>query len=211
MATEWILNNMVNRFQFNRKKRVGAVSEEIRKCQPKNEKEWEEWYYKDVHSKEEIEKIGKEMYTKKKIMMSEIENISEDGCVQYIHDLVIAKTYKGFKNEKDIVYTKLQNLLDTKIEPASDTLDRIYNVDYYINVNNKLIGIQVKPLSNSIPQNFEISREKNLQLKTHKNFQKEFGGKVFFVYSTKCGQDKNIHNIQVVDEIKNEIEKLKVN
>ncbi|MGD9732582.1 MAG: MjaI family restriction endonuclease [Desulfamplus sp.] len=35
MAKEWILNSVLNRFQLNFKRNVGAVSEEIRKCSPK--------------------------------------------------------------------------------------------------------------------------------------------------------------------------------
>ncbi len=35
MAKEWILNSAMNRFQLNFKRNVGAVSEEIRKCSPK--------------------------------------------------------------------------------------------------------------------------------------------------------------------------------
>ncbi len=35
MAKEWLLNSVMNRFQYNFKRNVGAVSEEIRKCTPK--------------------------------------------------------------------------------------------------------------------------------------------------------------------------------
>ena len=43
----------------------------------------------------------------------------------------------------------------------------------------------------------------------HQKFESEFGGKVFFVYSTKSTTGKKkIHNIEVVDQIRAEIERL---
>ena len=48
MAKERLLSSVMNRFQYNFKRNVGAVSEEIRKCTPKNIKEWETYYFKNV-------------------------------------------------------------------------------------------------------------------------------------------------------------------
>jgi hypothetical protein len=41
----------------------------------------------------------------------------------------------------------------------------------------------------------------------HAKFEKKYGGKVFFIYST---DKKEIHNKEVIDEISMEIERLKV-
>lgn len=57
MAKEWILNSVMNRFQLNFKRNVGAVSEEIRKCAPKNPINWKEYYFANVRSKEHIEEL----------------------------------------------------------------------------------------------------------------------------------------------------------
>jgi len=39
----------------------------------------------------------------------------------------------------------------------------------------------------------------------HQRFEKEFGGQVFFVYSTKGSTGKKkIYNIEVIDQIKDE-------
>jgi len=46
MPKEWILNTAINRWRLQKKKKVGAVSEEIRKCVPRTLKEWGEYYYK---------------------------------------------------------------------------------------------------------------------------------------------------------------------
>ncbi len=49
MGKEWILNSANMRWGLNRKKQVGAVSEEIRKCSPSNKEDWEKYYYKNVY------------------------------------------------------------------------------------------------------------------------------------------------------------------
>jgi hypothetical protein len=38
--------------------------------------------------------------------------------------------------------------------------------------------------------------------------RKKFGGRVFIVFSVKVGKKKMIKNLEVIDEIKNEIEKI---
>ena len=64
MPKEWILNSAMNRFQLNFKRNVGAVSEEIRKCSPKNIREWEDYYFSKVRSKQHVEDLGRKLYVK---------------------------------------------------------------------------------------------------------------------------------------------------
>ncbi len=46
--------------------------------------------------------------------------------------------------------------------------------------------------------------------KNHQRFTHDFGGKVFFVYSVKgSGKKKNIYNIEVVNQIIKEMNRLK--
>lgn len=40
-------------------------------------------------------------------------------------------------------------------------------------------------------------------------FQKVFGGKVFYVFSTKINGKKEIVNKEIIEEIKTEVERLK--
>ncbi|MDI6803137.1 MAG: MjaI family restriction endonuclease [Bacteroidota bacterium] len=54
MPKEWILNSATNRFQLNFKRNVGAVSEAIRKCKPKNLEDWKTYYFENVRSKQHI-------------------------------------------------------------------------------------------------------------------------------------------------------------
>jgi hypothetical protein len=95
-----------------------------------------------------------------------------------------------------------------KIEPAPDEWDRLFNVDFYIKIKEKYIGLQIKPVNDGI-QLPEIFKEKNLQAKTHLKFTEVFGGKVFYVFSTKINGKKEIVNREIINEIKAEVEKLK--
>jgi hypothetical protein len=122
-------------------------------------------------------------------------------------NLVIGRTFDGYMTEIKTIYGQLQQLLDYKIEPAPDKWDRLYNVDFFIKIGEKYIGLQIKPVSgvSHIP---EIYKERNNQLATHKKFTEEFGGKVFYIYSMKDGEKKKIHNKEIITEIQEEIKRL---
>lgn len=211
MAKEWILNSAINRWGLQKKKMVGAVAEEIRRCAPKTVKEWEEYYFKNVYPKEHLVEIGKKLYVKiTEVLIAEIEDITEEDCVNYVINLVINRTFDGYITERKTVYEQLQNILQVKIEPAPDEWDRLYNVDFFIQVNNKYIGLQIKPLNKHL-QLSEIHKEYNLQKSTHEQFTEKYGGKVFYIFSIKNRDKKEIYNKEVIDEIKQELEKLSAN
>ena len=201
MAKEWILNSVMNRFQLNFKRNVGAVSEAVRQCSPKTLEEWREYYFANVRPKEHIEELGRRLYTKiTEVIQAEIEDVTEQDCIEYMINLVIDRTYDGYMTEIVTVYGQLEAMIETKIEPAPDEWDRLYNVDFYIEVGGKYIGLQIKPVSAGI-QMSEIFKERSLQAKTHEAFTGRFGGKVFYVFSAKNNGRKEIVNTDVVDEI----------
>lgn len=208
MPKEWILNTAINRWGLQKKKMVGAVSEEIRKCVPRTLQEWEEYYYKNVFPKEHLIEIGRKLYIKiTEVLRAEIDEITEEDCINYVINLVINRTFDGYMTEKKTIYEQLQDILGVKIERAPDEWDRLFNVDFFIKINDKYIGLQIKPVSYSyIP---EMIKEKDIQLSTHKKFTEKYGGKVFYIYSIKENDKKRIYNANVVEEIKQEIERLK--
>lgn len=209
MAKEWILNSAINRFQLNFKRNVGATSEAIRKCAPKSLAEWQEYYFANVKSQEHIIELGKKLYVKiTEVLVAEIDEITEEDCINYIKELVIDRTYDGYVREIKTIYEQLQDILKVKITPAPDEWDRLFNVDFYIQVNDKYIGLQIKPVSqvSSIP---EIYKEKGIQHKSHIEFTQKYGGQVFYLYSCKSSDKKIIVNTDVIGEIQQEIEKLK--
>jgi hypothetical protein len=208
MPKEWILNSATNRFQLNFKRNVGAVSEAIRLCSPKTIDEWREYYFTKVRSRSHIEELGRKLYIIiTEVIASEVGDITEEDCIKFIYQLVIDRTYDGYSTEIRTVYGQLQNELGIKIEPAPDEWDRLFNVDFYIKINDKYIGLQIKPASgvSHIP---EIFKERNQQIETHKKFTKIYSGKVFYVISIKEGANKIIQNKEVIEEIRNEIHNL---
>ncbi len=208
MAKEWILNSAMNRFQFNFSRNVGKVSEEIRKCTPKNLEDWKNYYFANVKTQDHLVELGKRLYVKiTEVIAAEIDDITENDCILYLQDVVINRTFDGYMTEVKTIYGQLEQILECKISPASDKWDRLYSVDFFIEIKEKFIGIQIKPVSNvsHIPQ---IYNEHAFQLESHKKFTKEFGGKVFYIYSIKDGTVKKIHNYEVIDEIREEIRRL---
>jgi len=220
MAKEWILNIATNRWGLNKKESVGPVSDWIRECAPKTFEEWREFYLKKLEEflsrkgikispTEYLEYLGRKLYTKiTEVIRAEIDEVSEEDCINYIYNLVMNRTFEGYQTEVETIYKLLQRELGVEIKPAPDEWDRLYNVDFYIEVSGKYIGIQIKPITyNQTP---EIHKWKEWLSKTHKKFEKKYGGKVFIVFSVKKGDRKEIYNKEVVAEIRKEINRLKM-
>jgi hypothetical protein len=82
---------------------------------------------------------------------------------------VINRTFDGYRSEIQTIYGQLQDLLGVEVKPAPDKWDRGYNVDFFIQVNGKFIGLQIKPAGYAyIPQiiaeaGFQKKRTKSLR------------------------------------------------
>jgi hypothetical protein len=119
---------------------------------------------------------------------------------------VINRTFEGYQTEVETIYKLLQRELGVEIKPAPDEWDRLYNIDFYIEVKGKYIGLQIKPITyNQTP---EIHKLKEWLSRTHKNFEEKFGGKVFIIFSIKKGDKKDIHNREIIEDIRREILRL---
>jgi len=207
MPKEWILNQANMRWGLTRKNKVGPVSELIRKCSPKCAKAWGEYYYKNVYSEQHLEQLGRTLHMKiTEICQAEIESLTEEDCINFIVNLVINRTYDGYQSEIQTIYGQLQEILRVKVEPAPDEWDRGYNVDFFIKVKDKHIGLQIKPAGYAYIT--QIINELEFQKKTHEKFTAKYGGKVFYIISVKEGDKKKIYNTDVVKEIKEEIGRL---
>jgi len=213
---ETLLNYGMNNWGLNRKYSVGGTSELIRKCSPKVFEEWEDYYFKNAKQKKQngvkitreyITELGRKLYIKlSEVVQNELESITEEECIDYAYNLVLNRTYEGYTGEIQTIYGQLQKILEVKIYPAPGTWDRTYNVDFYIQVNDKYIGLQVKPISSGMA--LDQYQWDEIQEITHKKFTNKFGGKVFFVFSIKVGNKKKIHNTEVIPEIEEEIKRL---
>ncbi len=209
-----------NRWGLNKKDRVGPVSEWIRECAPKSVDEWKMYYFDRLRvflqkngirlePSDYLEELGKKLYTKiTEVIRAEIDEVSEEDCIGYIYSLVINRTFDGYRNEVDTVYKKLQIELNVEIKPAPDEWDRLYNVDFYIEVEGKYLGLQIKPITYD-KQTPEVYKWKEWLSRTHRDFEEKFGGKVFTIFSIKRGDKKEIYNQEVISEIKEFIDQLR--
>jgi len=208
MAKEWILNGANMRWGLTRKNKVGPVSELIRKCSPKSQEEWEQYYYNNVNPKSHLEQLGRVLYIKvTEICQAEIDSITEEDCINFLINLVIGRTFDGYQSEIQTIYGQLQHALGVEVEPAPDEWDRRYNVDFFIKVEDKYIGLQIKPAGYAYIT--QIINELQFQKNSHQKFTAKYGGKVFYIISVKDGKKKIIHNPEVIKEIRNEITRLK--
>ena len=211
---ETLLNYGMNRWGLNKTASVGPTSELIRRCAPNSFEEWEDFYFGNARQKkrngikvtrEYIKDLGQKLYVKlSEVVQKELDSIQEDECIDYAYNLVLNRTYEGFRSEIDTIYGQLESILDVKIHPAPDEWDRTFNVDFYIQVDDKHIGLQIKPIASG--QALNQYQWIKMHEVNHKKFQDKFGGRVFFIYSVKSsGKKKKIYNVEVIDEIQQEI------
>ena len=214
---ETLLNYALNRWGLNKAYSVGALAELIRDCAPDNYQEWEAYYFTKGKQKkkggvnitrEYITSLGQTLYIKlSEVVQSELASITEEECIEYAYNLVLRRTYDGYRTEIETIYGQLESAIGMKIEPAPDDWDRAYSVDFFIQVGGEYIGIQIKPIESG--QALNQYQWIEMHKVNHEKFTKKFGGKVFFVYSTKTGGKKRIYNVEVIDQIRGEIERLK--
>lgn len=140
---------------------------------------------------------------------SELDSITEEECIDYVYNLVINRTYEGYVTEIRTIYGQLSKALGCEVLPAPDEWDRGLCVDFYIKVSeSSYVGIQIKPVSMRSQTSF-MHRWEEQNRDAHEKFTKQYGGKVFFVFSKKNAQGKKqIDNIEVIEEIRKEIERL---
>ena len=173
MAKEWILNQAMNRWGLNKKNSVGPVSELIRDCAPKKLEDWVNYYFERVHAEGYLEELGKKLYIKiTEVIQYEVEEVTEKDCINYIKEVILDRTFEGYQTEIQTIYGQLQQAIGVEIRPASDEWDRLYNVDFYIMIKDKFIGLQIKPIS--FEHTFEDHKWKEMQETTHKKFQQKF-------------------------------------
>jgi len=211
---ETLLNYGMNRWGLNKTSSVGPTSELIRKCSPKTFEEWEHFYFGNAIQKkkngtrvtrEYIAELGRKLYIKlSEVVQNELGSIQEEECIDYAYNLVLNRTYEGYQTEINTDYGFLESVLGVKIEAAPDEWDRTYNVDFYIRVGEKYIGLQIKSVSGIVLNHYQWEE---MHAVNHEKFFKKFGGKVFFVYSRKVNKKPKVDNIEVVEQIRDEIAK----
>ena len=214
---ETLLNYATNRCGYNKSSSVGKIAELIRQCQPKTIQEWEDFYFSNATQNKKngekitrsyIEDLGKKLYIKiSEVVENELQQITEEECISYIYNLVINRTFDGYYTEISTIYGQLEKILGVKIKSAPDEFDRKYSVDFFIEIKeNVYIGLQIKPVSG---RNIDYYNVKQFHKENNEKFTNKYKGNVFFIFSQKIGDKKQIQNVEVINEIKQEIERLK--
>ena len=104
---KFVLNYTMNRWKLNQKVNVGPTSDSIRLCRPSSLGEWEAYYYSNVRSPEHIDSLGQSLYRhiindlpgEKRFHPELLESISEEDCIEYMHNFVINSVYDGYRKE----------------------------------------------------------------------------------------------------------------
>ncbi len=221
-AKEKVLNYASNIYQLTRPNKVGAVMALIRECQPTALEEWEKFYFQKAYTKaktpikvtkEILDELGERLYSKiTEVVIPEwtaaFQDLSLEDCKEYIYQVTVVRTYDGFLLEKSVVNDGLAKVFpEVVFEESDEELDHAGDIDYIGKINGKAFGIQIKPITaNSNFANYNISER---MASSFENFEKNFGGKVFVVFSTRVGNKKDIVNKDIIEQIKKEIERLK--
>ena len=107
---EFILNYAMNRWQLNFKKNVGPTSDSIRICNPKTLDEWRNYYYSNVYPAEHLDDLGRALFLhiSKDLPIEDrfhpvlLQSITEEDCINYMHMVVIDRTYNGYLKERGL-------------------------------------------------------------------------------------------------------------
>ena len=204
--------------KLSRPNKVGAVMALIRECQPKTIEEWEKWYFENAYTvaktqskinREVLTELGERLYEKiTEVVIPEwqaaFSQLTLQDCIDYIFNLTINRTFDGFLREKSVVNDGLAKIFTEIIFEESDPeLDHAGDIDYIGKVGNNAIGFQIKPVT--AKANFGNYSATERMKKSFADFEEKYGGKVFVVFSL----DGEIANKKVIEEIKNEIDRLR--
>lgn len=214
---EKVLNYACQTYQLSRPNKVGAVMALIRACQPKTMEDWESWYFQNAYTdgknaakidKEMLNELGTRLHCKiTNVVIPEwqqaFEQLTLQDCIDYIHNLTINRTFDGYIREKSVVNDDLaKRYPSVRFEESPPELDHSGDVDYLGFVGEKAFGLQIKPITAKATfGNYSISERMKASFA---DFESDFGGKVFIIYSL----NGEIANKEILQEIENEIYKL---
>ncbi len=219
---EKVLNYTSNAYQLTRPNKVGAVMELIRECQPMTFKEWRDYYFTNAYTKskkkplkvtkEILDELGVRLYEKiTEVVIPEwtkaFSQITLQDCHDYIYEVTIPRTYDGFITEKSVINEGLAKVFpDVVFEESDSDLDHAGDIDYIGRVGNKAFGIQIKPVTANA--NFGNYKPSERMQANFEAFEEKYGGRVFIIFSTKVKNKKEIQNKEVIQEIREEIQRL---
>ena len=214
---EKVLNYACQTYQLSRPNKVGAVMALIRECQPQTIDDWEKWYFENAFTeaktktkitKESLQELGERLYEKiTEVVIPEWQAafaaLTLQDCIDYIFNLTINRTFDGFVREKSVVNDGLAKIFpELTFEESDPELDHAGDIDYIAKIGDKAIGIQIKPVT--VKANFGTYSATERMKASFADFEEQFGGKVFVVFSL----DGEIRNKEIIGQIAVEIKRL---
>jgi len=193
----------------------------LKDCQPNALDEWEKYFFDKAYTKtndkikitkETLDELGERLYSKiTEVVIPEwtaaFKDLTLQDCKDYIYEVTIVRTYDGFLLEKSVINDVLAKIFsDIVFEESDPEQDHSGDIDYLGWVGNKAFGIQIKPITaNANFGNYKITERMS---KSFQNFEEQYGGKVFVIFSTRSRDKKVIVNKEVIEEIRVEITRL---
>ena len=160
-----------------------------------------------------VEELGERLYEKiTEVVIPELteafNQITKQDCYDYVYEVTLPRTFDGFLTEKSVINDFLaKKFPDVVFEESDSDLDHSGDIDYIGKVGGKAFGIQIKPVTaNSNFGNYNLSERMQANFQ---QFEENYGGKVFILFSSKVGNKKEVKNKDVLDEIAAEIARLK--
>jgi hypothetical protein len=214
---EKVLNYACQTYQLSRPNKVGAVMALIRECQPTTIEEWEKWYFENAFTdgkntfkvtEESLDELGNRLHEKiTEVVIPEwqeaFNGLTLQDCIDYIRNLTINRTFDGYVREKSVVNNGLaKHFTSIKFEESPSELDHAGDIDYLGYVGEKAFGIQIKPVT--AKSNFGNYSASDRMKASFQDFEEEYGGKVFIIFSL----EGEIANIEVLKAIEIEIARL---
>ena len=219
---EKVLNYASNIYQLTRPNKVGEVMALIRECQPKTFEEWEKYYFENAYTKtkepvkitkELLDELGERLYSKiTEVVIPEwtaaFNELTLEDCKEYIYQVTVVRTFDGFLLEKSVINDGLAKIFpDVEFVESDPELDHAGDIDYIGKVRDKAFGIQIKPVTASANfGNYNISER---MAKSFQEFEEKYGGRVFIIFSQRKNGKKEIINKEVLEEIRQEINRLR--
>lgn len=70
----------------------------------------------NLSPQEYIQDLGQKLYTKiTEVIQAEIEEVTEEDCLQYIYNLLINRTFDGYQAEIKTIYGGLQAIYNPEV------------------------------------------------------------------------------------------------
>ena len=117
-------------------------------------------------------------------------------------DIAGVEDLTEIEGNKKLLGELAQNLPQVTFEESDPKLDHAGDVDYVAKIGCKSFGIQIKPVT--AKANFGNYSPSECMKASFKEFEAQYGGKVFIVFSL----DGEIANKEILDEIRKEIKRL---